>query len=302
MDVRELLQIVRLISGFVFKSVFGDRPDLCRRLLEVTLNMQVSEVTVRQVEKDLDLVVDKAGGRLDLYVVDSDGNHYDVEVQAYLGGDEPLRARRYQALMDAARLKRGAKASELRKSVVVFICDFDPFEDELKRYDFEMVCEQTGRPMGDGRYATFLNIKGEHGVVTPELDALLQLFAGKVVDNDPFVEQIIEEMQKCVKEPGWMEQYMNFEEEKDIARRAAEREGHRIGFNAGHKKGFDEGRTAGFDEGRTAGFDEGLRDANDQNARLVKALRDAGRIDELADALLDEDRKRRLLKELGITS
>ena len=302
MDVQELLQIVRLISGFVFKSVFGDRPDLCRRLLEITLNIQVSEVTVRQVEKELDLVVDKAGGRLDLYAVDSDGNHYDVEVQAYLGGDEPLRARRYQALMDAARLKRGAKASDLRKSVVVFICDFDPFEDNLKRYDFEMVCAQTGRPMGDGRFATFLNIKGTHGAVTPELDALLQLFAGKVVDNDPFVEQIIEEMQKCVKEPEWMEHYMNFEEEKEIVRRAAQREGHRIGFNAGHKKGYDEGMTAGYDEGRTAGYDEGTRGVNEENALLVKALREAGRIDELADALLDEDRKRSLLKELGITS
>ena len=302
MDVRELLQIVRLISGFVFKSVFGDRPDLCRRLLEVTLNMQVSEVTVRQVEKELDLVADRAGGRLDLYAVDSDGNHFDVEVQAYLGGDEPLRARRYQALMDAARLKRGAKASELRKSVVVFICDFDPFEDELKRYDFEMVCAQTGRPMGDGRFVTFLNIKGKQGVVTPELDALLQLFAGKVVDNDPFVEQIIEEMQKCVKEPEWMERYMTFEEEMDIARRAAEREGRRIGFNEGRTAGFNEGHAAGFDEGRTAGFDEGVKDVSKENQLLVKALRDAGRIDELAEALLDEGLKQRLLKEFDITS
>lgn len=302
MNIQELLQVVRLISGFVFKSVFGNRPDLCRRLLEITLNMQVSEVTVRQVEKEFDLVVDRAGGRLDLYAVDSDGNHYDVEVQAYLGGDEPLRARRYQALMDAARLKKGAKASELRKSVVVFICDFDPFEDDLKQYDFEMVCAQTGRPMGDGRFATFLNIKGKHGVVTPELDALLQLFAGKCVDNDPFVEQIIEEMQKCVKEPKWMEQYMNLEEEMEIARRAAKREGHRIGFSAGHREGYDEGHSLGYDEGKTVGFDEGIRDANEENARLVKALRDAGRIDELADALLDEDRKKHLLKELGITS
>ena len=48
--------------------------------------------------------------------------------------------------------------------------------------------------------------------------------------------------------------------------------------------------------------DEGAKDANEENARLVRDLRDAGRIDELADALLDEDRKKCLLKELGITS
>ena len=48
--------------------------------------------------------------------------------------------------------------------------------------------------------------------------------------------------------------------------------------------------------------DEGAKDANEENVRLVRVLRDAGRIDELADALLDEDRRKHLLKELGITS
>lgn len=46
---------------------------------------------------------------------------------------------------------------------------------------------------------------------------------------------------------------------------------------------------------------DGTGDVSEENARLVKALRDAGRIDELADAFLDENCKNRLLEEFDIT-
>lgn len=271
-----VLTVIKLIRGFVFKSVFGHRPDLCKTLLEITLNTKMDRVEILNAEQDVDLNVDKAGGRLDLYAVDDEGNHYDVEVQAQSNKDEALRARRYQALMDAAALKKGAKAKDLRKNIVLFICDFDPFDNGLKRYDFRMICEQTGVTLGDGRSMTFLNVRGEQGDVTPRLDALLSLFAGNAVDNDEFVTEIIHEMEKCVSNPAWMEQYMTMEEELEIAKAAAQ------------------------EEGRAEGLKEGRADMAAENAALVGALRNTGRLDELASALVDEEQRETLLKEFHI--
>ncbi len=275
-----VLTVIKLIRGFVFKSVFGHRPDLCKTLLEITLNTKMERVEILNAEQDVDLVIDKAGGRLDLYAVDDEGNHYDVEVQAQSNKDEALRARRYQALMDVAALKKGGKAKDLRKNVVLFICDFDPFDNGLKRYDFRMLCEQTGVALGDGRSMTFLNVRGEQGDVTPRLDALLNLFAGNAVDNDEFVAEIIHEMEKCVSNPAWMEQYMMLEEELEIAKAAAQ------------EKGREEGLEKGREEGRT--------DMAAENAALVDALRNTGRLDELVDALVDENLRETLLKEFQI--
>ena len=279
-----VLTVIKLIRGFVFKSVFGHRPDLCKTLLEITLNTKMEKVEILNAEQDLDLVIDRAGGRLDLYAVDDEGNHYDVEVQAQSNKDEALRARRYQALMDASALKKGAKAKDLRNNIVLFICDFDPFDEGLKRYDFRMMCEQTGVALGDGRSMTFLNVRGEQGDVTPRLDALLNLFAGNAVDNDEFVTEIIHEMEKCVSNPAWMEQYMTLEEELEIAKAAAQEEG----WTKGHEKGLEKG------------LEKGREDMAAENAALVEALRNTGRLDELAGALVDENLRETLLREFHI--
>ena len=127
---------------------------------------------------------------------------------------------------------------------------------------------------------TFLNVRGEQGDVTPRLDALLNLFAGNAVDNDDFVTEIIHEMEKCVNNLAWMEHYMTLEEELEIAKAAAQEEGRK--------------------EGRKEGCKEGRKDMAAENAALVEALRNTGRLDELAGALVDEETRETLLREFHI--
>ena len=215
MRLKDKFGKLSLMKGFVFKSVFGERPDLCKRLIEVTLGIEVEGIEVLQPEREIEVIADRAGGRLDLYVVDSRGNRYDIEVQATNRSDEVLRARRYQALMDVNQLRRGHEAKELRHSWVVFICDFDIFGKGLKRYDTGTMCFQTGERVDDRRISTYLNIRGEGGKVDPALDRLLRLFAGEADEGDAFVRGIREEIEKCRDNPEWMERFMTFEEEKE---------------------------------------------------------------------------------------
>ena len=204
-----------LMKGFVFKRVFGERPDLCKKLVEVTLGIEVEGIEVVHPEREIEVIADRAGGRLDLYVVDAQGNRYDIEVQATNRSDEVLSARRYQALMDANQLRKGHEEKELRYSWVVFICDFDIFGMGLKRYDTGTACFQTGERVDDRRVSTYLNVRGEGGEEDPALDRLLRLFAGEDDEDDAFVRGILEEMEKCRDNPEWMERFMTFEEEKE---------------------------------------------------------------------------------------
>ena len=110
-------------------------------------------------------------GRVDVYVVDIEGNRYDVEIQAEPNDNEVLRARHYQLLMDVAQLRKGASVEELRKSVVLFICDFDPLGAGLRRWDCKTFCLQTRDVVPDGRRIVFLNARGDGDDVTAELEA-----------------------------------------------------------------------------------------------------------------------------------
>lgn len=56
-----------------------------------------------------------------------------------------------------------------------------------------------------------------------------------------------------------------------------------------------------YAEGRSEGLAEGLDVAKERNKRLVAALRESGRLDELAGALEDGEVYERLLDEFGIS-
>lgn len=231
----------RLTSGFVFKSVFGEDPEKCRRLLELALGTAITRVEVLQPERELDVHPGYRAGRVDVLAEDAEGNRYDAEMQAQQRGDEVLRARHYQSLMDALRLRKGEGAGELRRSVVVFVCDFDPLGAGVRRYDCVTCCLQTGEPVGDGRRLVMLNARGSGDEVDPSLDAFLRAVRGEEVEGDPFVDGIYATIDAYVSNPEWMERYMTFEDELEAARINAEALGLARGLEQGMKQGLEQG-------------------------------------------------------------
>ena len=262
----------RISMGFVFRSVFQDRPDLCAELLEVCLGIEVREVSVVEHERVVEADMEARAGRLDLYVVGADGTRYDVEVQVEGRKNELLRARYYQSLMDVDFLKRGGDVMSLPQTMVLFICDFDPFGADLRRYDCVTTVQQTGKEAGDGRRIVMLNAGALDGHVSPELDAFLRFFRNEAVEGDPFVDKIEAIIDSLLLNPTWKEQYMTFEDELEAARWNAER------------RGMEKERTR----------------AEHENALLVEALEAAGRAGELGAAFKDPTRRAALIAEFGI--
>ena len=70
------------------------------------------------------------GIRLDLYVKDTDGVVYDVEVQTTDQKSLPRRMRYYSGMLDMTFFPAGADYGKMRKSYVIFICSFDPYGEE----------------------------------------------------------------------------------------------------------------------------------------------------------------------------
>lgn len=61
------------------------------------------------------------GIQLDVYLKDSRGTIYNVEMQATNPGKLPKRSRYYQVLIDAGLLAKGADYRKLTKNYVIFI-------------------------------------------------------------------------------------------------------------------------------------------------------------------------------------
>ena len=97
--------------------------------------------------------------RLDVYAVDSESKHYNIEVQNDSSGATPQRARYNSAMIDANILKTGEPYSlmEERESVVIFITDKDVLGDDEPIYIIERVIMKNGKQFNDGTHIVYVD-------------------------------------------------------------------------------------------------------------------------------------------------
>ena len=110
-----------------------------RPLLEYILQIKIAEIRLLEPQRSEKEGYNSKGVRLDLYVEDDKGTVYNVEVQTYTEENLPKRMRYYQSILDISILNPGHDYNELRKSFVIFICNYDPFERGRILYTFENV-------------------------------------------------------------------------------------------------------------------------------------------------------------------
>ena len=80
------------------------------------------------------------------------------------GSAHPKRSRYYSAVLDVKNLKRGDKYNSLRPSYIIFICQFDYFNQDEAVYVFERADLKKSLPMGDESYTIVVNTKSEKGI------------------------------------------------------------------------------------------------------------------------------------------
>ena len=215
-------------NNFVFCKVLENNLDLCRQLLELILSVKIKKVELADKEKVLDITPDGKSVRLDIYVEDSKGAVYNIEMQVAAKRNLPKRSRFYQGMIDLNSIEKGASYNSLRKSYVIFICMFDPFKKNLPIYTFSNRCMQMpDLELGDETTKVFVNPYGDTKGLTEEIKAFFGYLKEELTQSD-LTKKLYEEVEKARENKEWRREYMawisELEESKEEAREEAREE------------------------------------------------------------------------------
>ena len=95
--------------------------------------------------------------RLDVFVVDSEGKYYDIEIQRTDAGAIPKRARYNGSLMDANSLEKSENFDDLPETYIIFITENDVLGEGRPLYTVDRVIKESGKPFNDGLHIIYVN-------------------------------------------------------------------------------------------------------------------------------------------------
>ena len=230
-------------DDYMFKLIMSVKR-ICLRLLQSILHVEIADIRYLETEKSVDARYQGKGVRMDVYVRDDANTVYNIEMQVRMPEGKSLfkRTRYYQSMIDADLLETGADYDDLNKTIIIFICPFDPFGKGRHIYTFRNFCaEDKTLELSDDATKIFLNAKGTLNDVDESIKAFLDYVNG-IVCNDPLVRAIDEEIRRIKEENEERVSYMTF-----AMKMMEER-----------KEGFKEGKAEGLAEGKAEGLAKGL--------------------------------------------
>lgn len=200
-------------NTFMFRLVM-EKQELCKPLIERVLGTKINTIVYAEPEKSFEAKLASKGIRLDLYAVDENGVAYDVEMQ--MSGDlkEFLgkRSRYYVSLMDNDALKKGEPYRNLRKTYVIFICKFDPFDKGFGKYTFSTRCnEDNGLVLNDEIDTVFVNTEGDRRKVSRELANIMDYIATGQAEDD-YTKRLDEVVESLRNDDGKERLYMTYQQ------------------------------------------------------------------------------------------
>lgn len=232
------LQDLTMKDNFMFGAVMSD-PENCKGLLERILHIKIDRIEI-DVEKSMVYHPVFKGVRLDVYAKDIANTHYNVEMQTVKQEDIGKRSRYYHSQIDMELLKAGQLYQELSDSYVIFICDFDPFDQKKYCYTFQSICQETRQAeLKDGRTTIFLSTHGENEEETTEELVKFLKFVKADAENcmkdfeDDYVKRLQQSMYRIKRDRETGERYMSIELYLQDERRRARQEGEAKGRQEG---------------------------------------------------------------------
>ena len=94
---------------------------------------------------------------MDVYL-EGDGEIYNIEMQTVRKTNLVKRMRYYHSAIDVDSLLRGNPYDQLKKSFVIFICNFDLCGDGFPVYESQTLWKQNGKETGDEQIKIVYNI------------------------------------------------------------------------------------------------------------------------------------------------
>ena len=168
-------QELTLMNDFLF-SVVMRQEQFCKPLLEYILRIKLRKIVYIGEQESITASAPGAKSvRLDVYVEDDVGTVYDLEVQTTDKRNLGKRTRYYQSMIDIRVLEKGQDYRKLKKSFVIFICNYDPYHQSRYVYTFRSRCDEDNAILlGDEAVTIIINTKGKIGDIGEDLKAVIQ--------------------------------------------------------------------------------------------------------------------------------
>ena len=213
-------------DDFMFCKILEENPALCRELLELILDRKVGELACINRQKPVEITADGKGVRFDVYAEGSDSIIYDIEMQNAVSDSIAKRSRYSQGMIDLNLINRGAHYSELNRSYVIYICQFNLFEEIGRhKYSFLNLCREDPQiELGDETEKIFLCAKGTANDVSEKMQAFLNYIASGT-PSDSFTNELENEVKKARDHIKWRTEYMTFLEQLEREREEGRAEG-----------------------------------------------------------------------------
>ena len=204
---RKSLEERSIKDNFVFGAVMQN-PKKCKALLECILGIKIRKIKYPELEKTIDKAIGAKSVRLDVYVEDEFDTIYNIEIQATNRKNLPKRSRYYQGIIDINIIDKGDDYKKLKKSYVIFICDYDEFGKGRHIYTFENMClEESGLRLGDDTVKIILNTKGTMDDVGEDVKELLHYIAGQEPKSE-LTRSLDAEVSKVKSSKKWRRKFM----------------------------------------------------------------------------------------------
>ena len=252
-DKWELWESLTLSNDFMFSKVMRDK-EICRETLEILLDKKIGEITYIDNQKTIDINYDAKSVRLDVYVED-ENRIYNIEMQVVNKKDLAKRSRYYQGMIDLNAIEKGEIYRDLKESIVIFICKFDPFGKGLSKYTFENICNENKELyLKDGTSKVFFNTKDYYKERSEDAKSFLEYIEKETTSENNFVKKLEQKIKNIKENKVWRAEFMTLlMREQEIARDNFEK-----GMAEGVIKGREEGIAEGVIRGREEGIAEGV--------------------------------------------
>lgn len=229
---------LQFADDFMFWKVMTEYEDICRKVVELCIGHKVHGIRYKEGQKEMKILPESRGIRLDVYLEDDDRTLCDFEMQKVSGTDLGKRFRYYDSIMTLNALQMGVDYEKLKDSYAVFICLFDPFEKGRVVYEFTKRdrCDHE-LIMGDGAVDIVINALGDDSVCSDEMKSFLAAVRGQQIESEPG--RAIGNAVKRIRErPEWRAEYMLYE----IRMNESRKEGYAAGIREGEERGIEQGR------------------------------------------------------------
>ena len=157
-ELNKAIDDLNLFDDDLMSLVFSNNIPATELLLKIILERDDIKVVRSKGQEEMKSPFqDGRSIRIDIHVVDSKGEEFDVEVQRNKEGSHIRRARFHGSMLDTRMLKKKQKFKELKDAYVIFICQHDKFGENKPIYHVDKTVRETGKPYDDGAHVIYVN-------------------------------------------------------------------------------------------------------------------------------------------------